>query len=82
MPQRSRGRCLRCHCLLSVAGSIIRANPQAAEGAAMARPSKEQTLAKLHQDALAQFNDIQTALRDERLQCLQDRRSDFCIVIF
>jgi hypothetical protein len=40
----------------------------------MARPSKEQTLAKLHQDALAQFNDIQTALRDERLQCLQDRR--------
>jgi hypothetical protein len=28
----------------------------------------------LHSDALAQFNDIQTALRDERLQCLQDRR--------
>ena len=40
----------------------------------MARMSKEQYLNKLHSDALAQFNDIQTALRDERLQCLQDRR--------
>jgi hypothetical protein len=40
----------------------------------MARMSKEQYLSKLHSDALAQFNDIQTALRDERLQCLQDRR--------
>jgi hypothetical protein len=36
--------------------------------------SKEQYLANLHSDALTQFNDIQTALRDERLQCLQDRR--------
>ncbi|HSG20518.1 MAG TPA: portal protein [Burkholderiaceae bacterium] len=36
--------------------------------------SKEQYLNNLHSDALAQFNDIQTALRDERLQCLQDRR--------
>jgi hypothetical protein len=36
--------------------------------------SKEQYLANLHSDALNQFNDIQTALRDERLQCLQDRR--------
>jgi len=40
----------------------------------MARVSKEQYLSNLHSDALAQFNDIQTALRDERLQCLQDRR--------
>ena len=40
----------------------------------MARMSKDQYLNKLHSDALAQFNDIQTALRDERLQCLQDRR--------
>ena len=40
----------------------------------MARMSKEQYLNNLHSDALEQFNDIQTALRDERLQCLQDRR--------
>jgi len=40
----------------------------------MARMSKEQYLNNLHTDALTQFNDIQTALRDERLQCLQDRR--------
>ena len=29
---------------------------------------------ELHAEALAEFDDIQTALRDERLQCLQDRR--------
>ena len=40
----------------------------------MARISKEQYLAEFHSEALEQFNDIQTALRDERLQCLQDRR--------
>lgn len=40
----------------------------------MARLSKEQRLADLHADAMAQFDDVQTALRDERLQCLQDRR--------
>jgi hypothetical protein len=40
----------------------------------MARMSKEQYLNNLHTNALEQFNDIQTALRDERLQCLQDRR--------
>lgn len=40
----------------------------------MARPTKEQRLANLHSEALAQFDDVQTALRDERLQCLQDRR--------
>jgi len=40
----------------------------------MARPTKEQRLANLHSEALAQFDNVQTALRDERLQCLQDRR--------
>ena len=33
----------------------------------MARISKEQRLADIHQRALRQFNDIQSALRDERL---------------
>jgi hypothetical protein len=40
----------------------------------MARISNDQRLTNLHSEALRQFNDIQTALRDERLQCLQDRR--------
>lgn len=40
----------------------------------MARMSKEQRLANLHAEALAQFDNVQSALRDERLQCLQDRR--------
>lgn len=40
----------------------------------MARISKEQQLANLHAEALSQFDNVQTALRDERLQCLQDRR--------
>lgn len=40
----------------------------------MARISTEQRLANLHTEALAQFDDVQSALRDERLQCLQDRR--------
>jgi hypothetical protein len=40
----------------------------------MARISKEQRLANLHSEALLQFDNVQTALRDERLQCLQDRR--------
>lgn len=40
----------------------------------MARISKEQRLANLHAEALSQFDNVQTALRDERLQCLQDRR--------
>lgn len=40
----------------------------------MARISKDQYLANLHADALAEFDNIQSALRDERLQCLQDRR--------
>jgi hypothetical protein len=40
----------------------------------MARVPKEQYLANLHAEALAEFDNIQSALRDERLQCLQDRR--------
>ena len=40
----------------------------------MARISKEQALANLHQEAMAEFDRIQSALRDERLQCLKDRR--------
>lgn len=40
----------------------------------MARQSKEERLVQLHDTALGEFDKIQTALRDERLQCLQDRR--------
>jgi hypothetical protein len=40
----------------------------------MARESNSQRLARIHQEALREFDDIQSALRDERLQCLQDRR--------
>lgn len=40
----------------------------------MARLTKEQRLANVHQDALMEFDNIQSAMRDERLQCLQDRR--------
>jgi len=40
----------------------------------MARISNDQRLANIHAEALREFNEIQSALRDERLQCLQDRR--------
>lgn len=40
----------------------------------MARQPKQERLQKIHQDALSEFDDIQTAYRDERLQALQDRR--------
>jgi hypothetical protein len=40
----------------------------------MARIPNDQRLTNLHADALRQYNEIQTALRDERLQCLEDRR--------
>lgn len=40
----------------------------------MARPSKEQVLRKIHDEALAEFDAIQAAVRDERIQCLEDRR--------
>lgn len=40
--------------------------------------SKEQRLANLHSDLLIEFDEIQMAVRDTRLQCLLDRR--FCSV--
>lgn len=40
----------------------------------MPRMSKDQRMANVHAAAMADFDDIQSALRDERLQCLQDRR--------
>lgn len=36
--------------------------------------STAERLTKVHEEALRDFNKIQSALRDERLQCLQDRR--------
>lgn len=40
----------------------------------MSRPSKEQQLQNIHTQALDEFDKIQSAVKDERLQCLQDRR--------
>lgn len=40
----------------------------------MGRRSKDSKLQDLHEDAVTEFSRIQSALRDERLQCLQDRR--------
>ena len=40
----------------------------------MANKSKEQRFKEVHEEAMDNFNRIQTALRDERLQALQDRR--------
>lgn len=36
--------------------------------------SKEAQLAKIHEEALQEFDRIQKALHDERMQCLEDRR--------
>lgn len=36
--------------------------------------TKEQRLANVHAEALAEFDTIQGVMRDERLQCLEDRR--------
>lgn len=36
--------------------------------------TKQQRLANFHADALAEFGNIQANMRDERLQCLEDRR--------
>lgn len=36
--------------------------------------TKAERLAEIHQEAVIEFDNIQSALRDERLQCLQDRR--------
>jgi hypothetical protein len=40
----------------------------------VARLTKDQRLANVHYEALVEFDSIQSAMRDERLQCLQDRR--------
>lgn len=40
----------------------------------MAAQSKAARYQQIHSDAVAEFDKIQNALRDERLQCLQDRR--------
>jgi len=40
----------------------------------MPRPSNAERLGKVHYRALTEFDRIQSALKDERLQCLQDRR--------
>lgn len=40
----------------------------------MARMTKQERLANVHQDALLEFDNIQGAMREERLQCLEDRR--------
>ena len=40
----------------------------------MARPTREQRLNSVHATGMAEFDRCQSALRDERLQCLQDRR--------
>lgn len=40
----------------------------------MARMSKQRRLEEIHTDALLEFDEIQAASREERLQCLQDRR--------
>lgn len=40
----------------------------------MARPSKAEKLAGIHESAMQEFERVQSALREERLQCVQDRR--------
>jgi len=40
----------------------------------MTRPSKEERLNDIHDKAIREFNKIQSTFKNERLQCLQDRR--------
>ena len=40
----------------------------------MSRLTNDQRLANIHAEAMREFEGIQSAMRDERLQCLQDRR--------
>jgi len=40
----------------------------------MSKPTNEQRLAAIHREALLEFDQIQAAVRDERKQCLEDRR--------
>jgi hypothetical protein len=45
-----------------------------ARGPQVPRPSNSERLNRVHYRAITEFDRIQSALRDERLQCLQDRR--------
>ena len=40
----------------------------------MAKMTKQERLASVHEDARLEFNNIQGSMREERLQCLEDRR--------
>lgn len=40
----------------------------------MARPTTDERMAQIHGEAMAEFDRIQSAVRDERVQSLQDRR--------
>ena len=40
----------------------------------MARMTKKERLANIHEEALLEFDNIQGSMREERLQCLEDRR--------
>ena len=40
----------------------------------MARETREQRLQRVHSEALSEFDRIQSTMRDERFQCLEDRR--------
>lgn len=40
----------------------------------MARMTKQERLANIHEEALLEFDSIQGSMREERLQCLEDRR--------
>jgi len=40
----------------------------------MPRPTTDERLAKVHEDSLREFGEIQTATKEERAQCLADRR--------
>jgi len=43
-------------------------------GSNVARLTKKERLANVHQEALMEFDSIQSAMREERRQCLEDRR--------
>jgi hypothetical protein len=43
-------------------------------GKDVARLTKSERLSNVHQEALMEFDGIQSSMRDERLQCLEDRR--------
>ena len=43
-------------------------------GLTVARINKQERLANVHQDALLEFDNIQSTMQEERLQCVEDRR--------